>query len=259
MDLSADQRQRYHRQLLLPQFGPEGQAKLQRGRVLVVGAGGLGSPAALYLAAAGIGTLGIVDSDVVDLSNLHRQILHATADIGRSKAQSAKEKLAALNPDVAVVTYTDRLADDNAEALVRDYDIVLGCVDNFTARYAINRACVKLGKPNVFGAAARFEGQASVFCLPDGPCYQCVFQEPPPEDWRPGPEDQAVLGTTPGTIGCIQATEAIKLLAGFGKPLSGRLLLYDGLNMRFREIAVRKNPNCPVCGNGKTEDMHAGK
>lgn len=246
--LSGDELRRYHRQILLPQIGEDGQAKLKRSGVLVVGAGGLGSPAALYLAAAGVGRLGIVDRDTVETSNLQRQILHRTAGIGGEKTASARETIASLNPHVEVEVFPDGLDRTNAEAIIGRYDAVLGCVDNFVTRYELNRACLALGKPNVFGSAARFEGQASVFCLPGGPCYRCFFRDPPPDDYQPSPEEQAVLGTMPGIIGCIQANEAIKLLLGIGAPLSGRFLLLDGLAMRVREIAVRRDPECPACG-----------
>ncbi len=246
--LHQDERARYHRQLLLPQIGEQGQMKLAQARVLIVGAGGLGSPAALYLAAAGVGTIGLVDSDVVDLSNLQRQIIHSTTTLGQRKTQSASARMRDLNPHITVNPIDIRLDENNADAILSEYDLALGCVDNFAARYALNQACVRQNKANIYGSAARFEGQASVFCHAGAPCYQCFFRDPPPPDWRPGPEDMAVWGTMPGIIGCIQATEAVQLLVGFGQPLIGRLLLMDGLTMKFRELALKPDPDCPICG-----------
>lgn len=238
---------RYDRQICMPAVGRAGQERLAQARVLVVGAGGLGSPAALYLAAAGVGTLGIVDPDRVELGNLNRQLLHGTADVGEEKTVSAARRLRQLNPRVAVETFPCRLDADNAADFVGRFDLALGCVDNFVARYALNAACARLGKANIFGAAMGFEGQAGVFCLADGPCYRCLFRDPPPEEWRPGPLERGVLGVTPGIIGCIQAAEAVKILLGRGVSLSGRLLLLNGLTMSFREIRVKKDPECPVC------------
>ncbi len=243
---------RYARHLILPEVGTEGQQKLKAARVLCIGAGGLGSPLALYLAAAGIGTLGIVDFDVVDASNLQRQIIHTTNDIGRRKLDSAGEKLAALNPGVNVVKHETMLSSGNALEIIRDYDIVADGTDNFPTRYLVNDACVLLGKPNVYGSVFRFEGQASVFAAREGPCYRCVYPEPPPPGMAPSCAEGGVLGILPGLVGVIQATEVIKLILGKGEPLIGRLLLVDALAMRFRELKLRKNPECPVCGQNPT-------
>ena len=243
---------RYARHLILPEVGMEGQQKLKAARVLCVGAGGLGSPLALYLAAAGIGTLGIVDFDVVDASNLQRQIIHTTNDIGRKKLDSAGEKLAALNPGVNVVKHETMLSSANALDILKDYDIVADGTDNFPTRYLVNDACVLLGKLNVYGSVFRFEGQASVFAAREGPCYRCVYPEPPPPGMAPSCAEGGVLGILPGLVGVIQATEVIKLILGKGEPLIGRLLLVDALVMRFRELKLRKNPECPVCGQNPT-------
>ena len=243
---------RYARHLILPEVGMEGQQKLKAARVLCVGAGGLGSPLALYLAAAGIGTLGIVDFDVVDASNLQRQIIHTTNDIGRKKLDSAGEKLAALNPGVNVVKHETMLSSANALDILKDYDIVADGTDNFPTRYLVNDACVLLGKPNVYGSVFRFEGQASVFAAREGPCYRCLYPEPPPPGMVPSCAEGGVLGILPGLVGVIQATEVIKLILGKGEPLIGRLLLVDALVMRFRELKLRKNPECPVCGQNPT-------
>jgi adenylyltransferase/sulfurtransferase len=230
----------------------QGQRKLKAARVLCVGAGGLGSPLALYLAAAGVGTIGIVDFDLVDASNLQRQVIHTTHDIGRSKLLSASEKLAALNPGVKVVCHETRLASANALDILTGYDIVADGTDNFPTRYLVNDACVLLGKPNVYGSVFRFEGQASVFAAPGGPCYRCVYPEPPPPGTVPNCAEGGVLGVLPGLVGLIQATEVIKLILGKGDPLVGRLLLVDALAMRFRELKLKKNPECPVCGENPT-------
>lgn len=246
-ELTGAECARYARHLILPEIGPEGQVKLKNSRVLIVGAGGLGSPAAMYLAAAGIGVLGIADDDRVDISNMQRQIAHGDADVGELKVVSAKETAARINPLVTIVTHVERLNDANAGELIEPYDIVLGCVDNFVARYAINSACVAQGKPNIYGSISMFQGQASVFA-PGGPCYRCFFQDPPPEDWRPTPRENGILGTVPGIIGCIQAHEAVKTLLRIGKTLVGRLLLFDGQTMSFRELELKKDPHCPVCG-----------
>lgn len=246
--LTPDELARYQRQLILPELGVSGQERLRRSSALVVGAGGLGSPAALYLTAAGIGTLGIVDADRVEPSNLQRQVIHGTGSLGREKTASALDRLRDLNPHVAIAVYQERLTAANAEARIREYDIVLGCVDNLETRYVINTACVALRKPNVFASVTRFEGQASVFTFEGGPCYQCFFREPPGEDRMSRPEEKAVLGTVPGIIGGIQANEALKTLLGVGRTLSGRLLLFDALGMRFREIPLRRDPACPACG-----------
>jgi len=247
-ELTRDELSRYARHLILPEVGVEGQQKLKAARVLCVGAGGLGSPLALYLAAAGIGKLGLVDFDVVDASNLQRQILHTTRDVGRKKLDSAEEKLATLNPAVHVVKHETMLSSANALEILKDYDIVADGTDNFPTRYLVNDACVLLGKPNVYGSVFRFEGQASVFATREGPCYRCLYPEPPPPGTVPSCAEGGVLGILPGFIGIIQATEVIKLILGKGETLVGRLLLVDALAMRFRELKLKKNPECPVCG-----------
>ena len=239
---------RYSRHLILPEVGMEGQQRLKAARVLLVGTGGLGSPLALYLAAAGVGTLGLVDFDVVDASNLHRQIIHSTRDIGRPKLDSAEEKLKALNPDLKVVKYETMLSSQNAMEILAGFDIVADGTDNFPTRYLVNDACVLSGKPNVYGSIFRFEGQASVFATKDGPCYRCLYPEPPPPGLVPSCAEGGVLGILPGLVGVIQATEVVKLILGKGEPLIGRLLLVDSLGMRFRELKLRRNPDCPVCG-----------
>ena len=251
-ELTADELSRYSRHLILPEVGVEGQRKLKAARVLCVGTGGLGSPLALYLAAAGVGTLGLVDFDVVDASNLQRQIIHSTADIGRKKLDSAEEKLKALNPALNVVKHDTLLSSANALDILKDYDVVADGTDNFPTRYLVNDACVLLGKPNAYGSIFRFEGQASVFGAKDGPCYRCLYPEPPPPGLVPSCAEGGVLGILPGLIGVIQATETIKLILGIGEPLIGRLLLVDALNMRFRQLKLRKNPECPVCGDHPT-------
>jgi molybdopterin/thiamine biosynthesis adenylyltransferase/rhodanese-related sulfurtransferase len=250
--LSPDELSRYSRHLIIPEVGMEGQLKLKSGKALVIGAGGLGSPLALYLAAAGVGTVGIVDFDTVELTNLQRQILHSTETLGRSKSDSARERLTALNPDVAVETYNMRLTSDNALDILRAYDVVVDGTDNFPTRYLVNDACVLLGKPNVYGSIFRFEGQASVFAVPGGPCYRCLYPEPPPPGTVPSCAEGGVLGVLPGVIGVIQATEVVKLLLGIGEPLVGRLLLYDALRMDFREFKVSQDPACPICGPNRT-------
>jgi adenylyltransferase/sulfurtransferase len=251
-ELTTDDLARYARHLILPEVGMEGQRRLKAARVLCVGTGGLGSPLALYLAAAGIGTLGLVDFDVVDASNLQRQIIHSTKDIGRKKLDSAEEKLKALNPALNLVKHDTMLSSANALEILADYDIVADGTDNFPTRYLVNDACVLLGKPNVYGSIFRFEGQASVFATEHGPCYRCLYPEPPPPGLVPSCAEGGVLGILPGLVGVIQATEAIKLILGKGEPLIGRLLLVDALNMRFRELKLRKNPECPVCGPNPT-------
>ena len=251
-DLTADELARYSRHLILPEVGLEGQQRLKAARVLCVGTGGLGSPLAFYLAAAGIGTLGLVDFDVVDASNLQRQIIHSTKDIGRKKLDSAAEKLTALNPALNVVKHETMLTSANALDILKDYDIVADGTDNFPTRYLVNDACVLLGKPNVYGSIFRFEGQASVFATKDGPCYRCLYPEPPPPGLVPSCAEGGVLGILPGLVGVMQATEVIKLILGKGETLVGRLLLIDALNMRFRELKLRKNPDCPVCGANPT-------
>ncbi|MGA2755438.1 MAG: molybdopterin-synthase adenylyltransferase MoeB [Terracidiphilus sp.] len=247
-ELTQDDLSRYSRHLILPEVGVEGQRKLKAASVLCVGTGGLGSPLALYLTAAGVGTLGLVDFDVVDASNLQRQIIHSTADIGRSKLDSAEEKLKALNPELKVQKHNTLLSSANALDILKDYDVVADGTDNFPTRYLVNDACVLLGKPNAYGSIFRFEGQASVFATKDGPCYRCLYPEPPPPGLVPSCAEGGVLGILPGLIGVIQATEAIKLILGIGEPLIGRLLLVDALKMRFRELKLCKNPECPVCG-----------
>ena len=251
-ELTTDDLSRYSRHLILPEVGMDGQRRLKAARVLCVGTGGLGSPLALYLAAAGIGTLGLVDFDVVDASNLQRQIIHSTKDIGRKKIDSAEEKLVALNPALNVVKHDTMLSSANALDILKDYDIVADGTDNFPTRYLVNDACVLLGKPNVYGSIFRFEGQASVFATEKGPCYRCLYPEPPPPGLVPSCAEGGVLGILPGLVGVIQATEAIKLILGKGESLIGRLLLVDALNMRFRELKLRKNPECPVCGANPT-------
>ena len=251
-ELTADDLTRYSRHLILPEVGMEGQRKLKAARVLCVGTGGLGAPLAYYLAAAGIGTLGLVDFDVVDLSNLQRQIIHSTKDVGRKKLDSAEEKLIALNPALNVVKHDTMLSSANALEILSGYDIVADGTDNFPTRYLVNDACVLLGKPNAYGSIFRFEGQASVFAAKDGPCYRCLYPEPPPPGLVPSCAEGGVLGILPGLVGVIQATEVIKLILGKGQPLIGRLLLVDALDMRFRELKLRKNPECPVCGLNPT-------
>ena len=248
-ELTNAEVQRYSRHLILPEVGPDGQRRLKGARVLCVGAGGLGSPAALYLAAAGIGTLGIVDFDVVDASNLQRQILHGTPDVGRSKLQSARDRLNALNPEVNIETYDEALSSSNAFRIFKDYDVILDGTDNFPTRYLVNDACVLLGKPNAYGSIFRFEGQASVFATKGGPCYRCLYPEPPPPGLVPSCAEGGVLGVLPGLIGTIQATETIKLLLNAPFTLVGRLLLYDAWKMQFRELKLRRDPACPVCGD----------
>ncbi len=251
-DLTTDDLSRYSRHLILPEVGMEGQRRIKAARVLCVGTGGLGSPLAFYLAAAGIGTLGLVDFDVVDASNLQRQIIHSTKDIGRKKLDSAEEKLKALNPAIEIVKHETMLTSANALEILKDYDIVADGTDNFPTRYLVNDACVLLGKPNVYGSIFRFEGQASVFATEAGPCYRCLYPEPPPPGLVPSCAEGGVLGILPGLVGVIQATEVIKLILGKGDSLVGRLLLVDALNMRFRELKLRKNPECPVCGTNPT-------
>jgi sulfur-carrier protein adenylyltransferase/sulfurtransferase len=251
-ELDKDEILRYSRHLTLPEVGMEGQLRLKRAKVLCVGAGGLGSPVAMYLAAAGVGTLGIVDFDIVDITNLQRQILHGTADVGQKKLDSAAETIAAINPNVEIRKFETRLTSANALDILRDFDLVVDGTDNFATRYLVNDACVLTGKPNVYGSIFRFEGQASVFATKDGPCYRCLYPEPPPPGVVPSCAEGGVLGILPGLVGVIQATEAIKLILGAGDSLVGRLLLVDALAMRFRELKLRKNPDCPACGNHPT-------
>jgi adenylyltransferase/sulfurtransferase len=250
--LTNDEILRYSRHLIMPEVGMEGQQKLKAARVLCIGAGGLGSPLALYLGAAGVGTLGIVDFDVVDYTNLQRQIIHTTADVGRKKLDSAAEKLKAINPFLNIRKFETKLSSENALELFRDFDIIADGTDNFPTRYLVNDACVLTGKPNVYGSIFRFEGQASVFAAKDGPCYRCLYSEPPPPGLVPSCAEGGVLGILPGLVGVIQATEVIKLILGKGDPLIGRLLLVDALGMKFRELKLRKNPDCPACGTHRT-------
>src|SRR6188474_2545241 len=250
--LTNDEVKRYSRHLIMPEVGVDGQRKLKASKVLCIGAGGLGSPVAMYLAAAGVGTLGIVDFDVVDMSNLQRQILHGTPDVGRSKLASAKDRLQALNPNVHVETYETALSSENALKLFEPYDVIVDGTDNFPTRYLVNDACVLLGKPNAYGSIFRFEGQASVFGTKEGPCYRCLYPEPPPPGLVPSCAEGGVLGVLPGIVGCIQANETLKLLLGIGEPLVGRFLVFDALRMKFRELKLRKDPDCPVCGTHPT-------
>ena len=254
-DLSPAELQRYSRHVILPNVGLDGQRRLKAARVLLVGAGGLGSPAALYLAAAGVGTLGIADADVVEPSNLQRQILHGTADAGRPKVDSAADRLRDTNPHVRVEPIGERVTSGNALHLLREYDIVVDGTDNFQTRYLTNDACVLLGKPNVYGSVFRFEGQAAVFAAPGGPCYRCLFREPPPPGVVPTCEEGGILGVLPGLVGTIQATETLKLILGAGDALVGRLLLVDALRMHFRTIAVRPDPECPACGTHEIREL----
>ena len=236
----------------MPEVGVEGQRKLKASKVLCIGAGGLGSPVAMYLAAAGVGTLGLVDFDVVDFSNLQRQILHGTPDVGRTKLASAKDRLQALNPEITIETYETALSSENALKLFEPYDVIVDGTDNFPTRYLVNDACVLLGKPNAYGSIFRFEGQASVFGAKNGPCYRCLYPEPPPPGLVPSCAEGGVLGVLPGIIGTIQAMETIKLILGIGEPLVGRFLIFDALRMKFRELKLQKDPDCPVCGTHPT-------
>ncbi len=251
-ELTNEEIKRYSRHLIMPEVGVEAQKKLKASKVLCIGAGGLGSPAAMYLAAAGVGTLGIVDFDTVDFSNLQRQILHGTPDVGRSKLASARDRLNAINPNVKIETYETALTSANALELFAPYDVILDGTDNFPTRYLVNDACVLLGKPNAYGSIFRFEGQASVFATKDGPCYRCLYPEPPPPGLVPSCAEGGVLGVLPGIIGVIQATETIKLIIGVGESLVGRFMIYDALKMKFRELKLRKDPDCPVCGTHPT-------
>src|SRR6266851_9304426 len=252
VSLSPKETQRYSRHLIMPEVGVEGQKRLKAASVLLIGAGGLGSPLGLYLAAAGVGRIGIVDFDAVDFSNLQRQVLHDTANVGKPKLQSAIERLQAINPEVKYEGYETRLTSANATEICRNYDIIIDGTDNFPTRYLVNDVCVLLKKPNVYGSIFRFEGQATVFSYPGGPCYRCLYPEPPPPGLVPSCAEGGVLGILPGIIGLVQATETVKLLIGIGEPLVGRLMLYDALGMRFRELKLRKNPECPVCGDHRT-------
>jgi molybdopterin/thiamine biosynthesis adenylyltransferase/rhodanese-related sulfurtransferase len=246
--LSSSELARYSRHLRLPEVGLGGQRRLKAARVIVVGAGGLGSPAAMYLAAAGVGTIGLVDDDRVELTNLQRQLLHDTADVGRPKTESARDRLLALNPEIDVRLHTRRLASENALSILGEYDVIVDGSDNFPTRYLVNDAAVILGLPLVYGAIFRFEGQASVFAVRDGPCYRCLFREPPPPELAPNCAEAGVLGVLPGLVGSIQATETLKLILGRGRGLAGRLLLVDALDMEFRQLRLRRDPECAVCG-----------
>lgn len=252
MKLTPEQYMRYSRHLILPEIGEEGQKKLLAAKVLIIGAGGLGSPLGLYLAAAGVGTIGLVDFDVVDLSNLQRQILHTNDEIGKSKLDSAEKRIRAMNPDTKVVKYNTKISSDNALDILKDYEVVIDGTDNFPTRYLVNDACVFLNKPNIYGSIFRFEGQATVFKPKDGPCYRCLYPEPPPPGMVPSCAEGGVLGILPGVIGVIQATEAVKLIVGRGELLIGRLLLYNALDMSFRTLKIRRDKNCPVCGDKPT-------
>lgn len=254
-ELTRDELVRYSRHLLLPEVGLEGQRKLKAARVLLVGAGGLGSPAALYLAAAGVGTLGIVDFDRVDITNLHRQLLHGTSDVGRTKLESAVDRLREVNPHVTVEPHEVRLSSANALELFRQYDLVVDGTDNFQTRYLVNDACVLTGRPNVYGSIFRFDGQVSVFCTADGPCYRCIYREPPPAGMVPSCAEGGVLGILPGIVGLLQATEAIKLILGIGEPLIGRLNLVDALGARQRTVKIKRDPTCPACGTRELQTL----
>jgi sulfur-carrier protein adenylyltransferase/sulfurtransferase len=239
---------RYSRHLIIPDVGVEGQRRLKDARVLMVGAGGLGSPIGLYLAAAGVGRLGIVEADVVDVTNLQRQVLHGTKDVGRKKVESARDRIRDVNPHVEVIPHDAWLTSENALEIISQYDLVVDGTDNFATRYLVNDACVLLDKPNVYGSIFRFEGQATIFCAEDGPCYRCLYPEPPPPGLVPSCAEGGVLGILPGLVGLVQATETVKLIAGIGEPLVGRLLLVDAASMQFRTVKLRKNPQCPACG-----------
>jgi molybdopterin/thiamine biosynthesis adenylyltransferase/rhodanese-related sulfurtransferase/molybdopterin converting factor small subunit len=252
-DLSVAEIRHYSRHLILPEIGTLGQRKLKAAKVLMIGAGGLGSPLGLYLAAAGVGTLGLVDFDTVDLSNLHRQVLYGRSSVGRPKIQAATDRLRDVNPHIKIVPYETRLDSSNALELFKDYDVVVDGTDNFPTRYLVNDACVLLGKPNVYGSIFRFEGQVSIFWGARGPCYRCLFPEPPPPGLVPSCAEGGVLGVLPGIIGSLQANEVIKLLAGIGDPLIGRLVLFDALKLKFRELKLRKNPDCPICSDHPTQ------
>ncbi|HEV2298398.1 MAG TPA: molybdopterin-synthase adenylyltransferase MoeB [Candidatus Acidoferrales bacterium] len=250
--LSNQEVLRYSRHLIMPEVGMDGQLKLKQAKVLMIGSGGLGAPLGLYLAAAGVGRLGIVDFDAVDFTNLQRQVVFGTSDVGRKKLEAARERLQNLNPEIRIDTFETKLTSENALDILRDYDIVVDGTDNFPTRYLVNDACVLLGKPNVYGSIFRFEGQASIFGYPGGPCYRCLYPEPPPPGLVPSCAEGGVLGVLPGIIGCIQAMETLKLILGKGEPLVGRLLLFDALGLRFRELKLRKNPDCPICGEHRT-------
>lgn len=248
MELNNHEKERYARQLILPEFGLPGQLKLKNAKILLVGVGGLGSPQAIYLSASGVGILGIIDPDSVALDNLHRQVIHFTKDVGKSKVVSAQEKIEQINPNVKVVTYSEKLTAQNALKIFKNYDLIIDGTDNFPARYLINDACVMLGKPFVFGGIFRFEGQVSIFGLKDGPCYRCLFGDPPAPEAIPSCAQAGVLGVLPGIVGLIQANEAIKIICGLGEPLRARLLIFDALTTTFREVRIQKDSACPMCG-----------
>jgi sulfur-carrier protein adenylyltransferase/sulfurtransferase len=250
--LSKEEVMRYSRHLIMPEVGMDGQLKLKQAKVLCIGTGGLGAPLGLYLAAAGVGRIGLVDFDVVDSTNLQRQVLFGTSDVGRPKITAAADRLRNLNPDIQIDTFETHLSSENALDILKDYDIVVDGTDNFPTRYLVNDACVILGKPNVYGSIFRFEGQITIFGYPDGPCYRCLYPEPPPPGLVPSCAEGGVLGVLPGIVGTIQAAETLKLIIGKGDPLVGRLLLFDALAMKFRELKLRKNPDCPVCGTHPT-------
>src|SRR6201984_1290919 len=250
--LSKEEILRYSRHLIMPEVGMEGQLKLKSAKVALIGTGGLGAPLGMYLAAAGVGKLGLVDFDVVDFSNLQRQVTFGTSDVGKAKSAAARARLSNLNPDIQVEAFETKLTSENALELFKDFDIIVDGTDNFPTRYLVNDACILLGKPNVYGSIFRFEGQATVFGMPDGPCYRCLYPEPPPPGLVPSCAEGGVLGVLPGIVGSIQAMETIKLILGRGDSLAGRLLLFDALAMKFRELKLRKNPNCPVCGTNRT-------
>jgi molybdopterin/thiamine biosynthesis adenylyltransferase/rhodanese-related sulfurtransferase len=252
VELNKDEILRYSRHLILPEVGMEGQKKLKAAKVLMVGAGGLGAPLGLYLAASGVGRIGVVDFDVVDTTNLQRQVIHGTKDVGRKKLDSATDSMLDINPYMQVDKFDAAITSENAFEIMKDYDMVVDGTDNFPTRYLINDACVLLKKPNVYGSIFRFEGQATIFAYPGGPCYRCLYPEPPPPGLVPSCAEGGVLGILPGIIGLVQATEAVKLILGAGEPLIGRLMLYDALAMRFRELKLRRNPECPVCGDHPT-------
>ncbi|MCH6552596.1 MAG: molybdopterin-synthase adenylyltransferase MoeB [Acidobacteria bacterium] len=250
--LSQQELLRYSRHLIMPEVGMDGQLKLKAAKVLLIGTGGLGAPLGLYLAAAGVGRLGLVDFDVVDFTNLQRQVTFTTQDVGKRKIEAARDRLQGLNPEIQIDTHEVKLTSENALTILRDYDIIVDGTDNFPTRYLVNDACVLLGKPNVYGSIFRFEGQATVFALDDGPCYRCLYPEPPPPGLVPSCAEGGVLGVLPGIVGSIQANETIKLIIGRGESLKGRLLMFDALKMKFRELRLRKNPDCPICGTHRT-------
>src|SRR5437868_4346354 len=252
LNFTDSERERYARHLILPDIGEEGQKKLKRGSVLIIGAGGLGSPVSMYLAAAGVGRIGLADFDKVDVTNLHRQILYGTSQVGQPKLTAAVTRLHDINPEIAIETHETAINSENALNIFRSYDVIVDGTDNFPTRYLVNDACVLTGKPNVYGSIFRFDGQASVFYAREGPCYRCLYPEPPPPGLVPSCAEGGVLGVLPGVIGTIQATEAIKLITGIGEPLIGRLLLFDALRMEFRRLKLRRNPDCPVCGDYPT-------